>query len=190
MARQFHWTNESVVAFAGQKDPVEVMEGKARTLALNAMDAGWDGPPFDPLALAQWLGIPIEARGDIPDARMVPMPDGVLILEYKPMRPRGRLRFSIAHEIAHSQFSDCAAEVRNRGKTTTQAPDNWQLEVLCNIGAAELLMPLGCWRLRFESAPTRKKSSVAIGYSSRTSGNRTQFDSFLRVPTIGNHPNR
>lgn len=143
MARQFQWTNESVVAFADQKDPVEVMEGKARALALKAMDDGWDGPPFDPLALAQWLRIPIEARGDIPDARMVPMHDGTLVLEYNPMRPRGRLRFSIAHEIAHSLFPDCAAGVRNRGATPAPAADNWQLEVLCNIGAAELLMPLG-----------------------------------------------
>jgi O-acetyl-ADP-ribose deacetylase (regulator of RNase III) len=143
MARQFRWTNASVVAFTDQKDPVEVMEGRARVLALNAMDDGWHGPPFDPLALAQWLGIPIEARGDIPDARMVPMPDGTLVLEYNPMRPRGRLRFSIAHEIAHSLFPDCAVEVRNRGAMAARASDNWQLEVLCNIGAAELLMPLG-----------------------------------------------
>ena len=53
MARQFQWTNASVVAFAGDKDPVEVMEAKARELALNAMDEGWEGPPFDPLALAR-----------------------------------------------------------------------------------------------------------------------------------------
>jgi O-acetyl-ADP-ribose deacetylase (regulator of RNase III) len=119
------------------------MERKARSLALRAMDDGWAGPPFDPLALAEWLNIPTEARGDIPDARMVPLPDASMILEYNPMRPRGRLRFSIAHEIAHSLFADCAAEVRNRGVTPRRASDNWQLEVLCNIGAAELLMPLG-----------------------------------------------
>src|SRR4051812_20369115 len=115
MAKPFHWTNASVLAFAEQHDPVHAMEEKARSLALRAMDDGWEGPPFDPLALAQWLKIPIEARGDIPDARMVPRSDGSLVLEYNPMRPRGRLRFSIAHEIAHSLFPDCAAEVRNRG---------------------------------------------------------------------------
>lgn len=143
MSKPFRWTNPSVLAFADQQDPVGVMEEKARSLALRAMDDGWEGPPFDPLALAQWLKIPIEARGDIPDARMVPLADGSLVLEYNPMRPRGRLRFSIAHEIAHSMFADCAEEVRNRGVTPIRATDNWQLEVLCNIGAAELLMPLG-----------------------------------------------
>ena len=143
MSKPFRWTNPSVLAFAPQQDPVGVMEEKARLLALRAMDDGWEGPPFDPLALAKWIKIPIEARGDIPDARMVPLADGSPVLEYNPMRPRGRLRFSIAHEIAHSLFPDCAAEVRNRGVTPTRASDNWQLEVLCNIGAAELLMPLG-----------------------------------------------
>lgn len=143
MTKPFHWTNVSVLAFADQQDPVDTMEEKTRSLALRAMDDGWEGPPFDPLALAQWLKIPTEARGDIPDARMVPRPDTSLVLEYNPMRPRGRLRFSIAHEIAHSLFPDCAVEVRNRGVNSVRASDSWQLEVLCNIGAAELLMPLG-----------------------------------------------
>ena len=161
MARQFQWTNSSVVAFAQGRDPVEVMEEKARELALRAMDEGWEGPPFDPLALAQWLKMPIEARGDIPDARTVPLPEGKLVLEYNPMRPRGRLRFSIAHELAHSLFPDCADEVRNRGVNTAQATDNWQLEVLCNIGAAELLMPLGSFS-EFASKELSIKSVMAL----------------------------
>jgi len=143
MTRKFNWTNRSVVAFAEGLDPVLQMEAKARTLVLNAMDEGWSGPPFDPLALAQWLDLRVEARGDIADARMVPSSDSTITLEYNPTRPRGRLRFSIAHEIAHSLFSDCADEVRNRGASPHSSRDNWQLEVLCNIGAAELLMPLG-----------------------------------------------
>ena len=64
------------------------------------------------------------------------------MLEYNPVRPRGRLRFSIAHEIAHTLFDDCADEIRNRDALAARS-DSWQLEVLCNIGAAELLMPLG-----------------------------------------------
>ncbi len=107
------------------------------------MDEGWTGPPFDPLALAKWREMHAEARGDIPDARTVPMPDGSLLLQYNPTRPRGRLRFSIAHEIAHSLFPDCAEEIRHRDGGPASSKDNWQLEVLCNIGAAELLMPLG-----------------------------------------------
>lgn len=143
MTKAFHWTNRSVMAFAEVEDPVKAMEERTRELVLRAMDDGWTGPPFDPLALAQWLNMPVEARGDIPDARTVPDSGGRLLLEYNPMRPRGRLRFSIAHEIAHSLFADCAEEIRNRGGGTARASDNWQLEILCNIGAAEILMPLG-----------------------------------------------
>jgi O-acetyl-ADP-ribose deacetylase (regulator of RNase III) len=139
---KFKWTNESVALFAQGEDPVAAMEAKARQVALGAIDSGWSGPPFDPLALAEHLDIATEARGDIADARTVPV-KSALKLEYNPVRPRGRLRFSIAHEIAHSFFPDCGESVRNRGVTHGDSADNWQLEVLCNIGAAELLMPLG-----------------------------------------------
>lgn len=143
MAKKHKWTNRSVLAFSEGADPVATMESRARELALQAMDEGWSGPPFDPLALAKWRGMMLEARGDIPDARLVPSEQDRLVLEYNPMRPRGRLRFSIAHEIAHSLFADCAEQVRHRGGDPTASRDDWQLEVLCNIGAAELLMPSG-----------------------------------------------
>lgn len=144
MAKKFTWTNPSVLQFADGYDPVEKIERTARELALRAMDEGWSGPPFDPLALAEWCGLQLDARGDIPDARLVPTTAGTSILQYNPMRPRGRLRFSIAHEIAHTLLPDYAEQVRNRADQGMEnRADNWQLEVLCNIGAAELLMPLG-----------------------------------------------
>lgn len=122
---------------------MEAMEAKAREFALAAMDEGWTGPPFDPLILAKRLGMQLEARGDIPDARIVSLPSNRIVLEYNPTRPRGRLRFSIAHEVAHTFFVDHGQRVRHRGGDIAAGHDNWQLEVLCNIGAAELLMPSG-----------------------------------------------
>jgi hypothetical protein len=38
MAKQFKWTNRSVVDFANGNPPVEVMEGRARELALKARE--------------------------------------------------------------------------------------------------------------------------------------------------------
>lgn len=169
MTNRFRWTNASVTTFAAGCDPVEMMEQKARELVLQAMDEGWAGPPFDPLALAKWRNMRAEARGDIPDARTVPAPDGELVLQYNPTRPRGRLRFSIAHEIAHSLFPDCADEIRHRDGGPTPNKDNWQLEVLCNIGAAELLMPVGSFsqltglELSMQSVnELRKKFDVSV----------------------------
>lgn len=142
MTFKISWTNPSVLQFSANRNPIDTIESRIRSLSLQAMDNGWLGPPFDPVELARILKIPIEARGDIPDARTVSRNES-LVIEYNPLRPRARVRFSIAHEITHSLFPDCAEAVRNRGGDSKQGADNWQLEMLCNIGAAELLMPAG-----------------------------------------------
>ena len=64
-------------------------------------------------------------------------------IEFNPHRPHGRTRFSIAHEIVHTLFPDCGESVRNREQPGSLRRDEWQLELLCNIGAAEILMPSG-----------------------------------------------
>jgi O-acetyl-ADP-ribose deacetylase (regulator of RNase III) len=136
------WTNASVLALAGDRDPVDVITELSRELVLQAMDEGWSGPPFDPFALADRLGIPVVAREELDDARTVPAGSDAVRIEFNPSRPRGRLRFSVAHELAHTFFPDVAEAVRYRGPRTG-ADDTWQLELLCNIAASELLMPVG-----------------------------------------------
>ena len=137
------WTHPSVRALAGDKDPVDVVTERARSIALDAIDRGWGGPPFDPIALAGLLGIEVAANASIRDARTVPVGRGRVRIEVNPDRPRGRMRYSVAHELAHTIFPDVAAKVRNRARHDELEGDEWQLEALCNIGAAELLMPLG-----------------------------------------------
>jgi Zn-dependent peptidase ImmA (M78 family)/O-acetyl-ADP-ribose deacetylase (regulator of RNase III) len=156
------WTNRSVLQFAGQNEPVLEMEHRARRAVLNAMDAGWSGPPFDPIRLANLLGIETVARQDVADARTVPVEGGRLRIEFNPMRPRGRLRFSIAHEIAHTFLPDCSEAVRHRGGTHVEGPDSWQLEVICNIGAAELLMPMGSFATELKDAPLRIQTVLEL----------------------------
>jgi O-acetyl-ADP-ribose deacetylase (regulator of RNase III) len=135
------WTNASVRALAGEDDPLAVVSERARTLVFEAIDAGWPGPPFDPLWLADHLDIRVVPRDDVFDARLVSEAAGVRI-EYNPQRPSGRRRFSLAHEIAHLLFPDHADAVRNREHVTRGLGDEWQLEALCNLAAAELLMPV------------------------------------------------
>ena len=137
-----YWTNPSVTQFAGDSDPIELINQKAEDEVLRAMQAGWQGPPFDPFKLADFLGIPTIPREDVLDARIVPAGSRRVQIEFNPNRPRGRLRFSIAHEIAHTLFPDCIESVRNRGRSTETRDDDWQLELLCNIAAAEFLMPV------------------------------------------------
>ncbi len=82
-------------------------------------------------------------REDILDARTVPVEGDRVQIEFNPNRPGGRIRFSIAHEIAHTLFGDCRERVRNRAAREHMQEDDWQLELLCNVAAAELLMPIG-----------------------------------------------
>ena len=147
------WTNESVLDFSGGADPIEKIEQKARQAVLDAVDQGWDGPPFDPIELAKILGIPVRPNAAVADARVFPAHCGYEI-EYNPHRPRGRVNFSIAHEIAHTFFPDCADKVRSRSREGP-AESDWQLEVLCNVGAAELTMPVG-------SFPSEEDAVVTI----------------------------
>jgi hypothetical protein len=121
---------------------VQVVTEQAREVVAKAFDAGWAGPPFDPIALADLLDIEVVARDDVHDARTAPVGRSKARIEFNPNRPRGRMRFSLAHELAHTLFPDCLERVRYRVSRGEMRADEWQLEALCNIAAAEFLMPL------------------------------------------------
>lgn len=137
------WTNPSVLAFGGTADPVSAIAQRARAYVLKAIDLGWTGPPFDPLRLAELLGYQVYPDASVREARLVATEEGRPRIEYNPTRPRGRVRYSIAHEIVHGFFEDWADQVRHRSESEEGRSDDWQLEALCNIGAAEILMPTG-----------------------------------------------
>ena len=149
----WRWTNRSVAVMAGDSDPVDAISEKARRLVLDALDNGWRGPPFDPFLLAKYCRIEVVAKTGVRDARTVPVGRGQRFrIEFNPTRPAARVRYSVAHEIAHTLFADCAAHVRHRAARSELAGDEWQLEALCNVAASELLMPLGSFpNLREES---------------------------------------
>lgn len=137
------WTHASVILLAGNHDPIKVIIQRAREVVLEALENGWSGPPYDPFALAELRKIRLIPSQEVVDARTTANAAGAFTTEFNPDRPRARIRYSIAHEIAHTFFSDCAQAVRYRGTHEQMAPDNWQLETLCNIAASEILMPVG-----------------------------------------------
>lgn len=120
---------------------MDAIIGKARDLALEAVDLGWAGPPFDPFELAKLLGISVIPRADVKDALSFVSEGGTTRIEFNPHKPASRIRFSIAHEIAHTLFPDFAERPRSRSAPDELHRDDWQLELLCNLAAAELLMP-------------------------------------------------
>ena len=139
-ANSITWTNSSVRAFAESADPLAAIQEAARSLVLKARETGWDGPPYNPLHIAEMLEVQIEANSSVADARLVATERGPKI-EFNPQQPRERVRFSIAHEIAHLLFPDWSEQIRNRGGDKT--PDDWQLEMLCNLAASEFVLPIG-----------------------------------------------
>lgn len=140
IATEIAWTNPSVLAFAKKRDPLQAIEEATRDLALRALDKGWTGPPFDSFALARVLGYDVSVSSDVRDAMVTLAPGGATSIVFNPAQPRTRINFSIAHEIVHTLFPDFNDEPRYR-LGEPMRPDAWQLELLCNLGAAELLMP-------------------------------------------------
>lgn len=140
-AKRSRWNSSSVAKLARDADPISEIESRARALVLKAMDMGWSGPPFDPIKLASLLGFQISATDEVRDARLTSTKNGPLI-EFNPNRPHSRVKFSVAHEIAHTFFPDYSQKIRHRSADHGHADDH-EVEMLCNIGAAEILMPLG-----------------------------------------------
>lgn len=138
------WTHPSVTRLmeGGVSDPFAWIERQSRDVVLRAMEEGWTGPPYDPFKLADSLGVELVARQDLDDARLVTTVTGTPRIEFNPQRRPARVRFSVAHELGHLLFDDYASRPRFRD-LAERRNDDWQLEILCNVAAAEFLMPPG-----------------------------------------------
>src|SRR6202050_780835 len=137
-----HWTHPSVLRFAQGYDPVEKILAVASSWVLAVTDQQSSVISVDPFSIAKSRAIAVRPRDTVMDARTVPLSDDTLEIEYNPYRSKARTRFSIAHEIAHTIFEDCGEMIRNRLSKAEMRGDDWQLEMLCNLAAAELLMPV------------------------------------------------
>lgn len=136
------WRHPSVQRFAEGGDPVEKMISIAGDFVLSALENPSSQSVVDPFVLADKRRIPVVPCSDISDARTIPLSNGRLQIQFNPNQPKSRLRFSIAHELAHTLLPDCHERVRNRAPRSEFEEHEWELEMLCNIGAAELLMPI------------------------------------------------
>jgi uncharacterized protein DUF955 len=139
-----HPSIDALMEYALQNEtPDDVIRRRCRELVAAAKGGGWTGPPFDPEILASLNDIFVErATEDIrADARIFPGNEGRLIIQYSASVSVERQRFSICHEIAHTRFPDCYEEVRHRQQQRKLDWKHQELERLCNLGAAELLIP-------------------------------------------------
>lgn len=143
-------TTEALIAelvrSTGAADAPAAIRAKAKELI--ALQADMFGEPTMPInvdVLASLRGIQRSDELPVhsPDAELVLDGRGGVTMRVNPDRPDTRLRFSVAHEISHTFFPDystkawCRTDARYRDRAN---PDDY-LEMLCDIAAAELLLP-------------------------------------------------
>lgn len=144
--RKRKWTHKSVLSLlnsCGGDCPETIIRDKAKELIASAKSVGWSGPPFNPLQLASMQGIKCrEATGLFSaEAQLTPVAGRQLLLEFNPDRAESRRNYSICHEIVHTFFDDCYEMVHFRKTAGREFDPEYEVEHLCQVGAAELLMP-------------------------------------------------
>lgn len=136
-----------LIAESGARDAESAMRLRA-TRAIDAFVMAFGEPssmPLNLMQLASFLGI--RQSGTMPafspDAELAPDGTGGMELRINPDRPNTRQRFSIGHEIAHTFFPDHQSHLWPRADSRYRQLHNPmdELEKLCDIGAAELLLP-------------------------------------------------
>lgn len=159
-------TIDELVSSTGCKDAADAIRMKAKEL-IDIYVASFGEPtlPINVEVLASLRGI---QRSEVPpihspDAELVPDGLGGVTMRVNPDQPETRQRFSIAHEISHTFFPDyttkawCRTDARYRSR---ENPEDF-LEMLCDIGAAELLFPQP-WFGRDAAAVTDAASIISL----------------------------
>lgn len=157
------WKNISVATLLSSSNydnPITAIKEKARELVLKGFNYGWSGPPYSPIELAKLLAMDISPNEELPDARIIPVNSDNFRIEYNPFQRESRINFSIAHEIAHTLFPDCNLQIRNREEN--RGLDEWELEYLCDIAAAEILLPYATFAEEANSALLNLSSILEI----------------------------
>jgi IrrE N-terminal-like domain len=134
-------------------DPRSTVVHMARSLVSKVN--GFHGVPLEPFerlkVIASLCGIKIQAmdvsgqRKETRDAVLYSTPLGRTVL-FNPLRPRPRVVFTIGHEIIHTFFPNSTNGARFRSITNPDYREANELERLCDLGAAELVMPVDDFR--------------------------------------------
>lgn len=156
--RQRTWTHKSVRALIqeeGGGDPIEIVRAKAKGIVRWAKELGWKGPPYNPRELASMRGIRSRESATLfsAEAQLTPMDGDQLLLEFNPNRCTGRQNYSISHELVHTFFDDCFEMIHQRNSNRASFDPKEEVELLCQIGAAELLMPEEDFRADLDAVP-------------------------------------
>lgn len=148
----------------------EYAEGRLR-------EAGQDRLPIDVDGIASLLGIR-RRLGDLAFAgRVYVEPSGQLVMDLNAADPEPRRRFTCGHEIMHTAFPGFRREARYRSDESVGGFNGarGEEELLCDLGAAALLMPAALVRRRYSAnAGLRDMEALAsdAGASLEAAANR------------------
>jgi Zn-dependent peptidase ImmA (M78 family) len=120
----------------GEVNPIVAITKRAMALI---DEAGFEGPPFPPQILASFRDVLNIRRTQMRGAaRLVPEPGG-LVIEVNQSHSPGKQNFSIDHEVVHTLMPTYIGQAVDDVETGAFA-DNQEEELLCDIGAATLLL--------------------------------------------------
>lgn len=125
-------------AVPSAKNPVDAIIRQVRSLVL---ESGLTKPPFRPASFAHLRKVTdIVQRNMKVEGRLLPCDEG-FIIELRKDRPHERKNFTCAHEIAHTFFYESVPTIKYRALASTVPQHDPEEEMLCNVAAAEMLMP-------------------------------------------------
>lgn len=124
------------------RDPHEIVEAQAQRLLSEAHQ---DQLPVDVETIASFLGIKRRLGQYEFAGRIFAEPSGQLVMDLTTNDHPARRRFTCGHEIIHTVFPGFSREARYRVDATVgnHTRERNEEEFLCDLGAAELLLPRG-----------------------------------------------
>ncbi len=128
-------------------DPVAAIRRRMRRVVAGAMEQGWSGPPWNVELLASLNDIVVEDSELLNRQQDALWTSGRILVRSRAAPTRRR--YSIAHEIVHSFLAahDESAAFSNMSAADRERAEG-ELEYLCQVGAAELLIPWDSYRAR------------------------------------------
>lgn len=108
---------------------------------LRRVDPTWSAPPYDPVLVAQALGIRCVEAPEPFRGAMICVRQGQPIILYRPQRDPARTRLALFHEIAHTLLPDFGRLALAAGPGSPLLEPEGRLEWLCDAAALELMMP-------------------------------------------------
>jgi hypothetical protein len=159
-------------------------------LARRTLDELGLVPPISPEIVASSRGVARINEITMPWAGCLVRESGDLVIKVRASDGRGRQRFTAFHEIEHTYMPGFAIAPQYRCDPATPIDESQtrdrRLEALCDVGAAELLMPLSWFLADLEGNPPALYlvTELAERYGASLEATAWRVVTLRRAPTM------